>query len=237
MTSSIYQLQIIDLAIALMPLVLITVLFYKWKIQWRRVIYSSVRMIAQLIAIGFALKFIFEINHPALIFTVLLIMLSAAGWIALNPIHGPKKQLYLFSLMALVLGCLPLLGLIVFVVIDVEPWFKPSYLIPLAGMIFAHSMNAISISAERFQTEVSRKVEITDAKKVALKTALIPMTNMFLAVGLVSLPGLMTGQILSGVDPLIAVRYQIMILSTVFSSATLTAAFFLYQFGRQIESR
>ena len=85
--------------------------------------------------------------------------------------------------------------------------------IPLAGMIYANAMNAVSLGAERYESELEHG-EVT-ARSRAFRSALIPQVNAFLAVGLVSLPGMMTGQILSGVDPLIAVRYQMMVMAMV----------------------
>jgi putative ABC transport system permease protein len=86
-------------------------------------------------------------------------------------------------------------------------------------MILANSMNVLSLAIERFDKELSRNESFESARKTSFKSALIPQINSLLAVGLVSLPGMMTGQILSGIDPLIAVRYQIMIMATILSSA------------------
>ena len=97
----------------------------------------------------------------------------------------------------------------------------------LAGMIFAASMNAVSIGAERLFAELDRGVAFEDARRIAMQAGLIPITNSLLAVGLVSLPGFMTGQILSGVSPLIAVRYQVMVMCMVFGASGLSAAMFL----------
>ena len=85
-------------------------------------------------------------------------------------------------------------------------------MVPLAGMVFANGMNAISLAAERFESERQQGVDIHRARSTALQTALIPITNGLLAVGLVSIPGMMTGQVLSGVSPFIAARYQIMVM-------------------------
>ncbi|MDX2481924.1 MAG: ABC transporter permease, partial [Desulfuromusa sp.] len=96
-----------------------------------------------------------------------------------------------------------------------------------AGMIFANSMNSISLAGERLEAEISRDIPYDKARSIALQASLIPITNSLLAVGLVSLPGMMTGQILSGVSPLIAARYQIMVMCMIFGSAGISAAIFL----------
>jgi putative ABC transport system permease protein len=88
-------------------------------------------------------------------------------------------------------------------------------------------MNTVSLAAERFESEKDRETDVATARNVALDAALIPQINGLLAVGLVSLPGMMTGQILSGVDPQVAVRYQIMVMCMVFGSGGLAAAMYL----------
>tara|TARA_B100000029_G_C17550720_1_gene950023 strand:- start:537 stop:872 length:336 start_codon:yes stop_codon:yes gene_type:complete len=100
-------------------------------------------------------------------------------------------------------------------------------MIPIAGMIFASSMNGISLAAERLNAELDRGVNYNIARGIALKASLIPITNSLFAVGLVSLPGMMTGQILSGISPLIAVRYQIMVMCMIFGSVGLSSFLFL----------
>ena len=88
-------------------------------------------------------------------------------------------------------------------------------------MIFANTMNSISICIERFEKEIQTSSFIK-ARESSFKASMIPQINSLLAVGLVSLPGMMTGQILSGIDPLIAVRYQIMIMIMLLSTAGLS---------------
>ena len=119
------------------------------------------------------------------------------------------------------------LALVTQVILELDPWYMPRYMIPLAGMIFSNSMNSVSLAAERLTSEMDRGMRYSNARGIALTTALIPITNSLFAVGIVSLPGMMTGQILAGVDPLIAVRYQIMVMCMIFSSAGISSACFL----------
>jgi putative ABC transport system permease protein len=121
-----------------------------------------------------------------------------------------------------------MLALVSQLVIDLPRWFEPRFVVPLAGMIFANAMNTVSLAAERFESEQAREVEYAEARTTALDAALIPQVNALLAVGLVSLPGMMTGQILSGVDPLIAVRYQIVVMCMIFGSSGLAAVAYLF---------
>jgi len=113
-------------------------------------------------------------------------------------------------------------------ILELPRWFEPRYVIPLAGMIFANTMNTTALAAERFHSELARNNDdYVAARNTAMEAALIPQINALLAVGLVSLPGMMTGQILSGIDPLIAARYQIMVMCMIFASAGLGAASYL----------
>ena len=112
-------------------------------------------------------------------------------------------------------------------VLDLHPWYWPRYVIPLAGMIFTNAMNSVSLAAERFEAELKRDVAYNEARAIALRASLIPITNSLFAVGLVSLPGMMTGQILSGISPLIAARYQIMVMCMVYGAAGISSASFL----------
>jgi len=111
--------------------------------------------------------------------------------------------------------------------LSITPWYQPQVIIPLAGMIFATAMNSISLSAERIFSEIDNKTPYALARKHALNAATIPVINSLFAVGLVSIPGMMTGQILSGVSPLIAARYQIIVMCMIFASSILSAVIFL----------
>ena len=120
-------------------------------------------------------------------------------------------------------GGLLTLALVTQAVLTVDVWYEPSVVIPRGGMIFATSMNTMSLAAERYQAERLRAGHL-EAHQTALRSALIPQINSLLAVGLVSFPGMMTGQILSGVSPTVAVRYQIMVMCMLFGSAGIAAA-------------
>jgi len=119
-------------------------------------------------------------------------------------------------------------------VIDIDPWFLPRYMVPLAGMVFAGSMNAVSLAAERLESELARSVEFTEARATALNASLIPLINSLFAVGLVSLPGMMTGQILSGVSPIVAAKYQIVVMCMLFGASGMSATIYLSLAKRRI---
>ena len=95
-------------------------------------------------------------------------------------------------------------------------------------MVFASCMNSVSLSGERFYSELNNNVSYEQARNIAFQTSMIPNVNALLAVGIVSLPGMITGQILSGISPFIAARYQIMVMCMIFASAGISSAYFLY---------
>jgi putative ABC transport system permease protein len=94
-------------------------------------------------------------------------------------------------------------------------------------MIFAASMTNISLALERLHAELENGRTFQRARDIAFRASMIPVINSFFAVGLISLPGMMTGQILSGVSPLVAVRYQIMVMCMIFGAAGLSTVCFL----------
>ena len=131
-------------------------------------------------------------------------------------------------MIAIAVGGLFNLDLITQGVLHVDPWYQPAVMIPLAGMIFSNSMNSVSLAGERLFSELEHHQDYARARNTAFQAAMIPITNSLLAVGLVSLPGMMTGQILAGTSPLIAARYQIMVMCMIFSSAGISTAIFLW---------
>ena len=227
MNKSIQIISLGNLALAFIPLVVILIVLWRWKADPKTTLYAFFRMVIQLFLIGYVLNFIFLSDRASIVIGVLIIMLFSASWISLRTIKGPGRELYLISFLSILVGGGSVLLLITQVVIRLDPWFLPSYMIPLAGMIFASSMNSISLSSERLKAELERKIPFRDARLIALKAGLIPITNSLFAVGLVSLPGMMTGQILSGVSPFIAARYQIMVMCMMFGSAGISTVLFL----------
>ena len=154
-------------------------------------------------------------------------MVFFSSWIALGTVSLQRRQLLTRAFAAISIGGGFTLALTTQGVLKLNPWYDPRLMIPLAGMIFASAMNTVSLAAERMQSETRRGVAFTEARHQALHAAMIPLINTLLAVGLVSLPGMMTGQILSGVSPLIAARYQIMVMCIIFGASGISAACFL----------
>lgn len=227
LNNSISIISLAGLALSFLPALIVIAIMYRWRANGGTALYATVRMLVQLFAIGYVLVYIFETDHWGVIAIVLLVMIVAASWISVRTVTSPTRHTYMIAFVSIGISGMPILGFVTQVVIDVEPWFRPQYVVPLAGMIFSASMNAISISAERLQSELENGRELLAARRTAFQAAMIPVVNGLFAVGLVALPGTMTGQVLSGVSPLIAVRYQIVVMTMFFGAAGIAAAIYL----------
>lgn len=227
MNTTVQIIPVINLALAFLPVLVVIIILYKWSLGSHIALYSCIRMLIQLVLIGYVLTYIFETDNAWLVITVLTVMLFASSWIALHPLKQKQPGLYWKAFVSISIGGIITLVLITQVVLDLPTWYSPFMVIPLAGMIFSNSMNTVSLAAERLQSELENAKSYEEARRIALNAAMIPVINSFFAVGLVALPGMMTGQILSGVSPLIAVRYQIMVMCMIFGSAGISAACYL----------
>jgi putative ABC transport system permease protein len=227
MNTAIQAITLQGLVLAFLPAVIVIGIMFRWSAGAQTAVYATLRMLIQLLLVGYVLVYIFEADHPGIIVAVLAIMLALASWIAIRPIRNKQPHLYLNALGAISVGGLVTLVLVSQFVIGVEPWFGPRYVVPLAGMIFAGSMNTVSLAAERFQAEIDKEVPYMEARRTALQASMIPVINSLFAVGLVSLPGMMTGQILSGISPLIAAKYQIVVMTMLFGASGISAALYL----------
>lgn len=216
------------LLIGFVPSGLVLFLMFRWSLDARRALWANARMLAQLLAVGYVLTYVFDAENPLVILAVVAVMIGASAWIVLRSHSERERGLGLYLVVLLTVGTtgVPMLALVTQIILELPRWFEPSYVVPLAGMIFATAMNTVSLAAERFEAERER-VDYPTARRLALGAALIPQINTLFAVGIVSLPGMMTGQILSGVDPLIAARYQIMVMCMLFGTGGLSAALYL----------
>ncbi len=235
MNTALTTISMQGLIIAFLPVAIVIGIMFRWSVGAPTAIYASLRMLFQLLLIGYVLVYIFESDQPAIIVAVLIVMLTVASWIAIRPLHKKQPQMYLNSLVAISVGGILTLALVSQIIIGVEPWFSPRYVVPLAGMIFSGSMNTVSLAGERLQSEIDRGTSYLEARRIALQASLIPITNSLFAVGLVSLPGMMTGQILSGVSPLVAAKYQIVVMTMLFGTSGISAALYLVLANRSLQ--
>ena len=237
MNESLQTIPLLNLSLAFVPVLLTIAILFKWSLNSSNALYAVSRMLVQLLLIGYFLTYIFESDSAGIIIVILAVMVFVSSWIALGTIPEIRLYLYKYALLAICVGGGATLALVTQGVLMLDPWYSPQSMIPIAGMIFANAMNSVSLAAERLNAETVRQVPYDEARKIALQSSLIPVINSLFAVGLVSLPGMMTGQILSGVSPLIAVRYQIMVMCMVFGASGIATAYFLVLVKPVVEER
>ena len=218
---------LVNLLLGFLPVILLITVMKLWGLNALQSVYANFRMLIQLLLIGYVLTYIFETDQPIIVLLVVLFMILMSSWIALRPLQERGIKAFMIVVVSLGLSGLAVLLLISQLIVELPRWYEPSFIVPIAGMIFANSMNTVSLAGERFSIERQRDKNYHEARKIALETAMIPQINALLAVGLVSLPGMMTGQILSGIEPLTAARYQIMVMCMIFSTAGLSAVTYM----------
>lgn len=199
---------------------------------------AAVRTFIQLFAIGYVLGFVFSTDNPALIVAILLLMLGVGAWTVAGRQRRPTNSLRLLVLLALSTGCGLTLVLATEVILRIQPWYNPYYVIPLMGMVIGNSLNSATLAVERLDSDLrggrdqveallalgaTSRQAAAGAMRGAMKAAMIPITNSMMVVGLVSLPGMMTGQILGGSTPLVAIKYQVLIMYMIAFSSAVTA--------------
>jgi putative ABC transport system permease protein len=195
----------------------------------RALIVGVLRAAAQLLAVGYLLMVLFANEHIAWVIAMLVVMLGVAAWTSAQRVESgpPAHTLAPRALIAIVAGSAVALVPVFAFVITPEPFFEARYIVPISGMIVANAMNVVAQVNERMFASAhadraiieqwlalgaSPEEAMASQSRSALRAALIPTLNGLLTVGLVALPGMMTGQIVSGTAPEHAVRYQLVIL-------------------------
>ena len=141
-------------------------------------------MVIQLLLIGYVLIYIFENDSWYIGLFIIFFMIIMSSFIVLRNIESKSFSLYKIIFIAIAVGGSLNLFLIIEFVLDLTPFYEPRYVVPIAGMIYANSMNAVSLAAERFEQEM-KSLTCEEAKNISFKASMIPRINAFLAVGLV----------------------------------------------------
>lgn len=195
----------------------------------RTLLIAAVRMTVQLMAIGFVLKFIFAQTSPLWTVGLGLCMVLFAGREAVARQTRRYKGWWAYGLGTSTLLFVGLLAILfgVGVLIEPDPWYTPRFVLPILGMILGNTLTGIALGLDTLTTAANRERASIEARialgyarseamgavtRQALKTGLMPIINAMAATGIVALPGMMTGQILAGVDPVEATKYQLLIM-------------------------
>jgi len=224
-------------------LVLLIIVKLKGIPREKEILISSVRMTLQLILTGYILVYLFNNNHP--LYT-LVILAAMEGFAVYNIIKRSKiklsNKLKKIIALSMISGTTACLFYFLFIVIQISPWYDPRYFIPIAGMLVGNSMTGISLGVNRLADGMQTQAHLLEAAlmlgatpKMAAKqvinnafdSAILPTINSMVGMGIVFLPGMMTGQILSGTSPVTAIEYQIAIMLGILGSVALTVMMFV----------
>ncbi len=235
-----HPLSILELAIAGLLLIANAGLSWGFRLGLEKtLLISAARMAAQLGAVGFILKFVFEQGSGALTALFAIVMIAVASWEALSRQRyriGSGWQHWGLGTAALLFCGLTGTLYAVVLIINTDPWWSPRILLPILGMVLGNALTGVSLVLDTLTTATRRERNGIEAKLAlgstrfeamhdalgnALRTAMIPIINSMAAAGVVSLPGMMTGQILAGADPIEAAKYQIMIFCVIAGTTAL----------------
>lgn len=244
MDNKIMDLSILQLSFSYISVLILLIIFKSRGIRREKeIMIATVRMTIQLTLMGYVLMYVF--NNPSWWLTsiMIFIMVSFAVYNALKRVKKKtSKELKEIIGFSMILGSLVTASFFIIVVLKTEPWFNPQYFIPITGMIIGNSMTGISLGANRLCNDMEDKRAIIEnslmlgatpkeaAREIvndSFDSAILPTMNNMLTMGIVSLPGMMTGQILSGTFPLTAIKYQIGIMLAILASTALTVVLFV----------
>jgi putative ABC transport system permease protein len=241
----IIDLTVVQVALAYVFVIIVLIILRARGInREKEVIISSIRMTLQLILVGYLLVYI--INNPNAYITVGIIVLME-GFAVYTVFRKFKKRLSKalkqVIVVSMAIGTLSCLVYFLLVVVRISPWYDPQYFIPIAGMIVGNSMTGISLGVkslvegmtlQRATVEEALILGATpqDASNSIINStfdaAILPTINSMVGMGIVFLPGMMTGQILSGIAPTTAIAYQIAIMLGILGAVALTVFIMLH---------
>ena len=219
-------------------LILLGIVKYKSVGHKNQIILASIRMTLQLILVGYVLTYIFD--NPGIILTmgILVTMETFAIFNIFSRVQNHiSKSLKKIIAISMITGTTISIFYFLLIVINLQPWFKPQYFIPLSGMLIGNSMTGIALGVEGLINGIKDNKQMIEnalmlgahpihaSREIsnrAFYNAILPTLNSMLGMGIVFLPGMMTGQILAGTAPLTAIRYQIAIMMGILGSVTLT---------------
>ncbi|NEQ72309.1 MAG: iron export ABC transporter permease subunit FetB [Okeania sp. SIO2C9] len=243
------QLTITDIVMAL-GIIAIAIGLSAWQklgLEWQLLI-ATIRTIVQLIFVGYVLEIVFDNKQPWLVVAMITVMLTVVSVVAKNRISKKIPRLLPLVWVSILTSTVLSISYTNLLVIQPDSWYEPQYLIPLVGIVLGNAMNTAAIAGERLVSTInSSPVEIetylslgatpqqavAKYRKDAVRAALIPTLNLMMVVGIVTLPGIVTGQLLSGINPLDAVAYQILIIFLLAFANLVTSLLITYSLCRQ----
>ena len=195
----------------------------------KRLLIAALRTTVQLMLIGLVLNTLFANVHLVWVTVLAMVMLLVAGREVMARQHRRFGGIWGYGLgtLSMFVSAFATTIFALLVIVGTEPWYEPQYAIPLLGMMLGNTMNGVSLALDRLTTSAWQqrgviearltlgqewRVAVGDITRESVRVGMIPIINAMAAAGIVSLPGMMTGQILSGTPPMEAVKYQILIM-------------------------
>ncbi|RYM05408.1 iron export ABC transporter permease subunit FetB [Sporolactobacillus sp. THM7-7] len=209
----------------------------------KEILISSIRMTVQLMIVGYILSFIFNNDYPFFTVIILLFMLSFAVYNVYKRAGEPlSRELKKRIALSMGLGVILTLAYFILVTLSVSPWYNPRYVIPISGMIIGNTMTGVSLGVHTLLEGMRAKKAMVESALMlgatpneasrpiinqAFDSAMLPTINSMVGMGIVFLPGMMTGQIIGGADPVMAIRYQIAVMLGITGGTSLTVILFV----------
>jgi UDP-glucose/iron transport system permease protein len=230
------DLSVGQLALAFVLVLVVIVVSIRQSLGLERdLVIGAARTVAQLYAVGLILAAVFAAARWYWVVLILAVMTAVATQASVSRLGRRLPGAGWIAATALTVSTAATLAYVIGVVVQVRPWYEPQYIVPIAGMILGNSMTSAALAGDRLQGDLRSRADEVEARlalgfsgreavqpmvRAALRAAMIPTVNGMMTVGLVQLPGMMTGQILAGASPLVAIRYQMVV---VFMQAAATA--------------
>lgn len=233
---SILNLDYWDLALAALLMLLSAAISLALSLKLeKKLLIATLRTVIQLSLIGLVLKWLFSYQTWYFVLPIIMVMTLIAAQTASSKSRHRYRGAFWDSLLAITTASWSITAIGIFIILSVKPWYTPQYIIPILGLVLGNTLTAVSLTIERYTSELrdhQHRIDLylslgataweasRDCTRYALSAGMLPTINAMTVVGLVSLPGMMTGQILAGSPPQQAVNYQIL---TMFLIAAATA--------------
>ncbi|OZG63351.1 ABC transporter ATP-binding protein [Bifidobacterium lemurum] len=196
----------------------------------RTLLWSACRALLQLCAMGFVMGFVIRANNPWLVFALIAVMLVAGVQITLSRAKGVPKGLAGPVLLSLVVTMTMMIALVAELIVRPQPWYAPQLVVPLTGMLLGNTVSALAVGLSRFYESMGERRDEIDTLLAlgaskweaaqpsvvsSIRLGLLPTTASLASSGIVTIPGMMAGQVIAGGDPLDAAKYQFVILAAI----------------------
>ncbi|MCB9742197.1 MAG: iron export ABC transporter permease subunit FetB [Alphaproteobacteria bacterium] len=202
----------------------------------RKLVVAALRATVQLSLLGLVMVPVFSLGHPLPVLGLAAVMLGVAGLEATRRVSRRARGVLLGNVLAISLAALVTTSAATALILRVDPWWSPRYFIPMLGMILGNSLTGVSLGVDQTLRQLEEQRDAVEALLAfgatrweaarpiaaeALRTGMVPILNTMSVVGLVTIPGMMTGQILGGTEPGLAARYQLLILFLIAASVAI----------------